>query len=81
MATLDSDTIDDLSLRWTTDFIPLASSGSRLLKSDINFFHLKKDIINGFRGPSMLPVATKRSILMYDTQKGECVFRFVKVRL
>ena len=83
MATLDSswDMIDDLPLRWATDFVPLASSGSRLLKSDINFFHLKKDTVTGFRGPSMLAVATKQSILLYDTPKGERAFRFIKVSL
>ncbi|KAI5123406.1 hypothetical protein M0805_006112 [Coniferiporia weirii] len=72
------DMVDELPLRWATDFVPLASAGSRLLNSNVLFFELKRNETNGLRGPSLLAVATKQSILLYETPKGERAFRFVK---
>ncbi|THH11481.1 hypothetical protein EW145_g628 [Phellinidium pouzarii] len=72
------DMIEELPLRWATDFVPLASAGSRLLNSNVLFFELKKREVSGLRGPSLLALATKQSILLYETPKGERAFRFVK---
>ena len=73
------DVVDDLPLRWATDFVPLATPGSRLLNSHVMFFELRRDEINGSRGSSTLAIATKQNILLYETPKGERAFRFVKV--
>ncbi|EJD01378.1 uncharacterized protein FOMMEDRAFT_111155 [Fomitiporia mediterranea MF3/22] len=72
------DVIDELPLRWATDFVPLASAGSRLLNSNVLFFELWRGESNNGRGPSSLAIATKQSILLYETPKGERAFRFVK---
>ncbi|KAH8118401.1 hypothetical protein DFH11DRAFT_1567213 [Phellopilus nigrolimitatus] len=72
------DMVDELPLRWATDYIPLASAGSRLLNSNVLFFELRRNEIDGIRGSSVLAVACKSSILLYETPKGERAFRFVK---
>lgn len=79
--TLDSswDMVDDLPLRWATNYVPLASGGSRLSNTSVLFFELKRDENAGYRGPATLAVATKNSILLYETSKGERAFRFTKV--
>ena len=73
------DVVDDLPLRWATDYVPLAAAGSRLLNTSVLFFHLKRDEYIGRRGPAILAVATKSNILIYETPKSERAFRFVKV--
>ena len=80
-ATLDTswDMVDALPLRWATNYVPLASNGSRLSNTSVLFFELKRDENAGYRGPATLAVATKNSILLYETSKGERAFRFTKV--
>lgn len=72
------DVIEDLPLRWATDFVPLASPGSRLLnQSVISYAIWNGSVQGGIRG-RLLAVATKSNILLYETPKGERAFRFVK---
>jgi len=73
------DMVDDLPLRWATDYVNLATTGSKLATQQVLFFELWKNEGIGARGTSMLAVATKTSILLYETPKGERSFRFVKV--
>lgn len=76
------DIIDDLPLRWATDFVPLAAPGSRLTNSSVLSYAIwtGNDQAIG-RGGRLLAVATKTNILLYETPKGERAFRFVKVCL
>ena len=74
------DMVDDLPLRWATDYVPLATSNSRLASSSVLFFELWKNYSSGGRGTAMLAIATKTNILLYETPKGERAFKFVKVR-
>lgn len=67
--------VDDVPLRWATDYVPLATPNSRLANSSVSFFELWKSDSNG---AAMLAIATKTNILLYET-KGERAFRFVKV--
>ncbi|KAG6861983.1 hypothetical protein C0995_009167 [Termitomyces sp. Mi166 len=69
------DIIEDLPLRWATDFVPLA--GSRLLNLSVLSYALWKDETRKGRG-HLLAIATKNNILLYETPKGERAFRFVK---
>ena len=75
------DFVDELPLRWATDFVPLAAAGSRLTNLSVLFFELKREEYHGHRGSALLAVVTKTSIFLYETPKGERAFRFVKVRL
>lgn len=70
--------VDDLPLRWATDFVPLGSTGSRLANALILFYALWGEERKG-KGGRLLAVATKSNILLYETPKGERAFRFVKV--
>lgn len=72
--------MDDLPLRWATDFVPLASAGSRLLNASILSYALWRDDNRTGKGGQLLAVATKSNILLYETPRGERAFRFVKVR-
>ncbi|RDB20203.1 hypothetical protein Hypma_012918 [Hypsizygus marmoreus] len=72
------DLVDDLPLRWATDFVPLASNGSRLLHTSILSYALWSDENRKGRGGRLLAIATKNNILLYETPKGERAFRFVK---
>ncbi|OCB87544.1 hypothetical protein A7U60_g5449 [Sanghuangporus baumii] len=72
------DVVDELPLRWATDFVPLASAGSRLLHTDVLFFELFRGEPENPRGPTSLAIATKQSVLLYETPKGERAFRFCK---
>ncbi|KAJ7194536.1 hypothetical protein GGX14DRAFT_527446 [Mycena pura] len=67
--------VDDLAFRWARDFVPLAAAGSRLLNLSILSFALwkKEQGIGQF-----LAVATKSSILLYETPPNERAFRYVK---
>ncbi|KAF9226775.1 hypothetical protein BS17DRAFT_776114 [Gyrodon lividus] len=77
------DVVDDLPLRWATDFVPLASAGSRLASASVIAYALWQE---GGPGPgggrhgrrALLAVATKYNIFLYETPKGERAFHFVK---
>ncbi|KAJ7265399.1 hypothetical protein B0H12DRAFT_1179995 [Mycena haematopus] len=72
--------VDDLPLRWARDFVPLASSGSRLVNANVLSFALwtrDEGARTGSRG-QFLAVATKSNILLYETPPNERAFRFVK---
>ncbi|KAK0207002.1 hypothetical protein DFS33DRAFT_1255800 [Desarmillaria ectypa] len=71
------DVVDDLPLRWATDFVPLASPGSRLANSSVISYALWNHSERN-SGGRMLAVATKANILLYETPKGERAFHFVK---
>jgi hypothetical protein len=73
------DVVDDLPLRWATDYVPLAAAGSRLLNLSVISYALLRDERSRGRGGALLAVATKSSILLYETPKGERAFRFMKV--
>ncbi|KAF8076773.1 hypothetical protein FPV67DRAFT_1605191 [Lyophyllum atratum] len=72
------DVVEDLPLRWATDFVPLATTGSRLLNSSVISYALWTDENRKGRGGRLLAIATKNNILLYETPKGERAFRFVK---
>lgn len=84
-ATADSswDVVEDLPLRWATDFVPLASPTSRLANLSVIAYALWQE---GGPGPgggrhgrrTLLAVATKYNIFLYETPKGERAFHFVK---
>ncbi|KAI0032943.1 hypothetical protein K488DRAFT_78186 [Vararia minispora EC-137] len=71
------DVVDDLPLRWATDFVPLASNGSRLSNTSVVTYALWRDQ-RQVRGSALLAVATKATVLLYESPKGERAFRFVK---
>ena len=73
------DVIDELPLRWATDYVPLASPGSRLQNSNVLFYELMKKGAGAARNTTSLAIATRQSILLYETPKGERAFRFAKV--
>ena len=73
------DVIDELPLRWATDYVPLASPGSRLLNLNVLFFELMKKGAGVSRSSTSLAIATKQSIILYESPKGERAFKFVKV--
>ncbi|ETW84114.1 hypothetical protein HETIRDRAFT_381493 [Heterobasidion irregulare TC 32-1] len=70
--------VQDLPLRWATDFVPLASAGSRLQNTSVLSYDLWRDSQH-FRGAALLAVSTKSNILLYESPKGQRAFRFVKV--
>ena len=72
--------LDNMPLRWANDYVPLASPGSRLINQNIFSYALWSDENRKGRGGQLLAVATKNSILLYETPKGERAFHFVKVR-
>ncbi|KIO12479.1 hypothetical protein M404DRAFT_678478 [Pisolithus tinctorius Marx 270] len=77
------DVVEDLPLRWATDFVPLASPTSRLASMSAIAYALWQE---GGPGPgggrhgrrTLLAVATKYNIFLYETPKGERAFHFVK---
>lgn len=73
------DIVEDLPLRWATDYISLATPGSRLLSTSVSTYALWHDGSVKGRGEALLAIATKSNILMYEKPKGERAFRFVKV--
>ncbi|KAI0082509.1 hypothetical protein K474DRAFT_1655296 [Panus rudis PR-1116 ss-1] len=79
-STVDSswDVVDEMPLRWATDFVPLASSGSRLQHSSVLFYSLWRDENQRSRGGVYLAIVVKNNIFLYETPKGERAFRFVK---
>jgi len=73
------DVVEDLPLRWATDFVPLATSGSRLEHASVLSYALWSDEHRKGKGGRLLAVATRSNILLYETPRGERAFRFVKV--
>lgn len=77
------DIVEDKSIRWATDYVPLAPSGSRLAGVSAVLFATWSD--EGRKGNStggkLLAIATKSAILLYETPKGERAYKFVKVCL
>ncbi|KAL4247127.1 hypothetical protein ABKN59_001309 [Abortiporus biennis] len=79
-STVDSswDVIEDLPLRWATDYVPLASAGSRLVNTPVLSYALWRDENSRTRGGAYLAIMVKNNIFVYETPKGERAFRFVK---
>jgi hypothetical protein len=73
------DLVDDLPLRWASDYVSLAISGSRLANTSVVFYDIWSDPSTNGRKGALLAVATKSTVLLYETPKGERAFRFVKV--
>lgn len=73
------DVIDDVPLRWATDFVPLATPNSRLAGLTVLSYAIWSDENRVGRGGQLLAVATRSNILLYEVPKGERAFRFVKV--
>jgi len=73
------DIVDDLPYRWATDYVSLAITGSRLANTSVLFYDIWSDPVVSGRKGALLAVATKSTILLYETPKGERAFRFVKV--
>ncbi|TFK46887.1 hypothetical protein OE88DRAFT_1714701 [Heliocybe sulcata] len=67
--------IDELPLKWAQDFVSLAKT--RLEHTSVLCYDLYKDE-NKKRAGTLLAVATKNTILLYETPKGERAFSFVK---
>jgi len=72
------DVVDDLPLRWATDYVPLAVPGSRLMNASVLTYALWRNDDQP-RGSALLAVAIKSAVLLYESPKGERAFRFVKV--
>ena len=79
-APIDSgwDVVDDLPLRWATDYVPLAVPGSRLMNASVLTYALWRNDDQP-RGSALLAVAVKSAVLLYESPKGERAFRFIKV--
>ena len=73
------DVVEDLPIRWAYDYVSLAISGSRLANTSVLFYDIWSDSTTNGRKGALLAVATKSTILLYETPKGERAFRFVKV--
>ena len=73
------DIVEDPPLRWASDYVSLAVSGSRLANASILFYDIWSDSTAGGHRGALLVVATKSTVLIYETPKGERAFRFVKV--
>lgn len=80
-STIDSswDVVDDLPLRWATDFVPLAANGSRMCNLSVLAYDVWHERRTRQRGNAYLAVAVKSNIFMYYAAKGERAFRLVKV--
>jgi len=72
------DVIEDLPLRWATDYVPLAVPGSRLMNASVLTYALWRNDDQP-RGSALLAVAIKSAVLLYESPKGERAFRYVKV--
>ncbi|KAF8760254.1 hypothetical protein RHS01_01562 [Rhizoctonia solani] len=73
------DIIEDLPLRWATDYVSLSRPGSKLAGLSVMFFELWKDL-SGSPGTerTYLAVATRQCIFLYESIPGERAFRAVK---
>ncbi|KAJ1309059.1 hypothetical protein OPQ81_004738 [Rhizoctonia solani] len=73
------DIIEDLPLRWATDYVSLSRPGSKLAGLSVMFFELWKDSSGGPGAErSYLAVATRQCIFLYESSPGERAFRAVK---
>lgn len=72
------DLVDDLPLRWATDYVPLAVPGSRLMNASVLTYALWRND-DQRHGSALLAVAIKSAVLLYESPKGERAFRFIKV--
>ena len=72
------DVVDDLPLRWATDYVPLAAPGSRLMNASVLTYALWRNDDQP-RSSSLLAIAIKSAVLLYESPKSERAFRFVKV--
>jgi hypothetical protein len=72
------DIVDDLPLRWAADYVSLATAGSRLANVSVLKYVLWQDDTQ-HRNGALLAVATKSSVLLYESPRGERAFRFLKV--
>ncbi|KZT60170.1 hypothetical protein CALCODRAFT_492751 [Calocera cornea HHB12733] len=70
------DTIEDLPLRWATDFEPFHHP--KVANTNILFFELWRSNENGNYGRTMLAVGTSKSIVLFEAPRGERAFTFVK---
>lgn len=76
---LSWDVVDDLPLRWATDFTSLSSTGSRMSNTSVVSYALWHEGSTSSTRRALLAVATKTNILLYETPRGERAFHFVKV--
>lgn len=75
----DWDIVDDLPLRWATDYVSLSRPGTKLAGSSVLFFELWRDLAGLSGGQkTYLAVATRQCILLYESSQGERAFRIVK---
>ncbi|KAG8899026.1 hypothetical protein FRC00_002017 [Tulasnella sp. 408] len=70
------DIVDELPTRWATDYVQFASANSRLSNVQILFYQLYTS--TGGKQPTSLAIATKTSILLYESPRNERAFKFVK---
>lgn len=78
----DWDIIDDLPLRWATDYVSLSRPGSKLAGLSVLFFELWRDASGGPGAErTYLAVATRQCIFLYESVPGERAFRVVKVQV
>jgi hypothetical protein len=69
--------VDDGPLRWAADCVPFARTNTRLVQSSVLFYTLWSD--DGSIGTAFLAVVTKSNIFLFESPKGERIFRFSKV--
>ncbi|KAH9943197.1 uncharacterized protein BXZ73DRAFT_40085 [Epithele typhae] len=74
----DWDVVNELPLRWATNYTPLASTGSRLLNNAVLGYDIYRNEAQRGPGGVFLAIATKSSVLLYEAPKGERAFRFTK---
>lgn len=70
------DTVEDLPLRWATDFEPFHHP--KVANTNILFFELWKSDENGNYGRTMLAIGTPKSIVLFEAPRGERAFTYVK---
>lgn len=75
------DVVDDLPLRWATDFTSLSSTGSRMSNTSVASYALWHEGSTSSTRRALLAVATKTNIFLYETPRGERAFHFVKVHI
>ncbi|KAH7343385.1 hypothetical protein B0J17DRAFT_642193 [Rhizoctonia solani] len=73
------DIVEDLPLRWATDYVSLSRPGSKLAGLSVMFFELWKDLSGGPGAErTYLAVATRQCIFLYESIPAERAFRAVK---
>jgi hypothetical protein len=71
--------VEELPMRWATDYVPLAPSAMRNSSFDVTGFELRRNGGSLGRSGPILAVALKTNILIFEAPLGERAFRFVKV--